>query len=337
MSRFIETLHKLKPDPKKPVITLAIPVRNPNEAVFEACLKSLISQDLFPYCEILIIDSSTRKVATFDAFRDILRVFPLTRKNVSGARQDALDQARGKIMVGIDCDCIAQKGWLPAILEPLDPEKKISAVMGYNLPGVEGWISEWFQDAYEGWLFYVSAEINLTRYMLTLDTKNYAVMTDTARAIGFDDTLRAGEDHDFATRMRRAGYHIVYTPEAKVRHVHRQTLPQLLKQQGWHGFGYGQTVVKNNLDIYCRRPFRHIVKQGLFFLLFPFFFLKLLLEFKHGGWKGARGYFVNWLITFRFQAGMISGMRKQGGWTYLKKRFLSDIFSAGPEVKAEPL
>ena len=337
MNPFIKSLFAQKPDPDAPVITLAIPVRNPNEAVFEACLRSLLKQDLFPYCEILVIDSSTREVTTFEMFRDILRVFPLTRKNVSGARQDALDQARGKIMVGIDCDCIAQEGWLAAILASLDPEKKISAVMGYNLPGIEGWISDWFQEAYEGWLFYVSADISGTRHMFTLDTKNYAVLTDTARAIGFDDALKAGEDHDFATRMRRAGHHIVYAPGAKVRHVHRQTLPQLLKQQGWHGFGYGQTVVKNNLDIYCRRPFRHIVKQGLFFLLFPLLLLKLLLEFKRGGWKGTRGYFVNWLITYRFQIGMLGGMLHQGGWPYLKKRFLSDIFSVCPEVKAETL
>ncbi len=337
MSAFIETLRTRPPDPDHPLITIAIPVRNPDETVFEACLRSIMGQPLFPYCEIVVIDSSTRPVETYAAFRNTLRVFPLSRKNVSGSRQDALDHARGDVLVGIDCDCVAEPDWLEHILAPLDREKGFMAAMGYNLPGVEGWISDWFQDAYEGWLFYVSAEIEGVRYLFTLDTKNYAIYTDVAREIGFDDTLRAGEDHDFATRLRRHGHHIVYTPEARVRHVHRQTLRQLLRQQGWHGFGYGQTVVKNTLDIYCRRPFRYIVKQGLIFLFFPAFFLKLAVEYRKGGWKGLRGFFVTWLITYRFQIGMIRGMAHQGGWPYLKKRFLSDILSRHPEGRTERL
>ena len=337
MSTLIETIRARKPDPETPVITIAIPVRNPNESVFTECLKSIMSQELYPYCEIVVIDSSTRRVQTYDTFRDILHVFPLTRKNVSGARQDALDHARGEVLVGIDCDCIAQAGWLSAIIAPIDPEKKIMATLGYNLPGVEGWVSDWFQDAYEGWLFYVSAEIGQARYMLTLDTKNYAILTDVARQIGFDENLKSGEDHDFATRLRREGYYIVYAPDARVKHVHRQTLPHLLKQQGWHGFGYGQTVVKNNLDIYCRRPFRYIIKHGLFLILFPVFISKLLIEYKKGEWKGTRDYLVNWLITYRFQMGMISGMYRQGGWAYLKRRFLSDIFSYYPNATIERL
>ncbi len=337
MSAFISTLQTRVPNPNHPLITIAIPVRNPNETVFMECLRSIAAQPLFPHCEIVVIDSSTRPVETYGVFRDILRVFPLTRKNVSGARQDALDHARGEVLIGIDCDCVPEPDWLEKILAPLDREKGFVAAMGHNLPGVEGWISDWFQEAYEGWLFYVSAEMEGIRYMFTLDTKNYAIFTDTAREIGFDDDLVAGEDHDFATRLRRKGRHIVYAPEAKVRHVHRQTLSQLLRQQGWHGYGYGQTVVKNNLDIYCRRPFRHTVKQGLIFLCFPAFLLKLAIEFRKGGWKRMRSYFVTWLVTYRFQLGMIRGMARQGGRDYLTKRFLSDIFSRYPEGSIEEL
>lgn len=337
MSAFLETIQTRKPDPNHPLITIAIPVRNPDEQVFAECLRSLQNQPLFPYCEIVIIDSSSRPVKTYETFKDILLIFPLTRKNVSGARQDALDHARGEVIVGIDCDCVAEPNWLEKILTPLDREKGFMAAMGYNLPGVEGWISNWFQEAYEGWLFYVSAEIEGTRYMFTLDTKNYAVYTDIARSIGFDDDLRAGEDHDFATRFRRAGHHIVYAPDAKVKHVHRQTLVQLLRQQGWHGFGYGQTVVKNQLDIYCRRPFRHTVKQGIIFLCFPIFLLKLAIEYRKGRWEGMRSYFVTWLITYRFHLGMIRGMAHQGRWAYLKRRFLSDIFSRFPDARIDPL
>ena len=333
----IDHIKKMPPNTEHPLITIAIPVKNPDEKVFAQCLRSLQAQELFPYCEIVIIDSSTHPVKTYQDFKDILRVFPLTRKNVSGARQDALDHARGKILVGIDSDCIAEPGWLEALLHPLDSERGIVASMGYNLPGVDGWISNWFQNAYEGWLYHMSAEIKGLRYLLTLDTKNYAVLTDVAREVGFDDDLRAGEDHDFGTRLRRAGYHMVHTPMAKVRHVHRQTLPQLLRQQGWHGFGYGQTVVKNHLDIYCRRPFRYLVKQSLIFLLFPIFLAKLAVEYRKGGWEGMKGYIVTWLITYRFQMGMIHGMAYQGGWRYLKKRFISDIFSSYPEAEAERL
>ncbi len=337
MSASLDTIRNLPPDPEHPAITIAIPVKDPDEQIFTRCLHSLQEQNLSPYCEIVIIDSSTRSVKTYQDFKDMLRVFPLTRKNVSGARQDALDHARGEILVGIDSDCVAEPNWLEALLGPLDREKGIVASMGHNLPGIEGWISDWFQQSYEGWLFYISAEIGDKRYLFTLDTKNYAVFTDVARDVGFDEKLQAGEDHDFGTRLRRMGHHILYAPDAKVRHIHRQTLSQLLRQQGWHGFGYGQTVVKNHLDIYCRRPFRHLLKQGLILLLFPIFMTKLAVEYKKGGWKGMRSYLVTWLITYRFQLGMIRGMAHQGGWHYLKKRFLSDIFSHYHMAGAERL
>ena len=327
MSTLIDTISSQSPDPDRPAVTIAIPVQNPNEEILTECLQSLTTQTLFPYCEILIIDSSTHHVQTFEDFREILNIYPLTRKNLSGARQDALDHARGEVIVGIDCDCIVDNDWLNAILKPLNKDTNVMATVGYNLPAVKGGVADWFQEAYENWILYVSAGIDRVRYMFTIDTKNYAVYTDVAREIGFDETMKAAEDHDFATRLRRKGYHIVYAPNAKVKHFHRETLHKLLQQQGWHGFGYGQTVVKNNLDIYCRRPFRHMIKQGLILILFPIFISKLLIEYKKGKWKGTLDYLVNWLITYRFQMGMISGMYSQGGWAYLKKRFLSDVFS----------
>ncbi len=330
MSSFLNALRGQRPDPNRPLITVAIPVKDPDEKIFTECLDALLAQDLLPYCEILILDSSTRPVRAFETYGDRLRICPLTRQYLSGARQDILDYARGEVIVSIDADCITEPSWLSGIVRPLDRDRGIVATVGHNLSATEGWVSDYFQDAYLGWLYYTSVEINGTRYMFTMDMKNYGVYADVAREIGFDDRLIATEDHDFATRLRRAGYHIVYTPDAKIRHYNRVTLPQLLRQQDWHGFGYGQNVAKNALDIHCQRPFRRLIKQGLRLLFFPLLLPALYREYRKGKWAGVRLYVASLLVDFRFKFGMLRGMTRQGGWAYLKKRFLSDIFSFCP-------
>lgn len=329
MSAFLDTLSAQAPDPDHPRITLAVPVKDPDDRMFTACLQSLLRQPFLPYCEILVLDSSARPVPAFEAFRGIIRVAPLTRRYLSGARQDILDQARGEAIAGIDVDCVAEPGWLAALVAPLDRERGIAASVGHNLPAAHTKASDWFQDAYEDWGRHVSAPIGKTRYMFTIDMKNYAVYTDIAREIGFDDNLKATEDHDLATRLRRKGYHIVYAPGAEIRHRNRETFPGLLRQQAWHGFGYGQNVAKNDFDIHCQRPFYHLVKQGIFLVIFPLFVLKLLKVSMQAGWtwRAVKAYLTAWAVDCRFKMGVLRGMRHQGGWRYIAKRFLSDVFS----------
>ena len=337
MSAFLETLRRQPPDPKYPRVTIAIPVKDPDERIFSQCLHSVATQSLLPYCEVLIVDSSTRHVQTFDEFRDLITITPLTRKNLSGARQDALDQARGEVLVGIDGDCIVEEGWLEAILEPLDWEQGFAASVGYNLPAVTGWVAEWFQKAYEDWVTFVGASVGTVTQMVTMDLKNFAVFTRAAREIGFDENMRAAEDHDFATRFRRKGYHILYAPNARIRHYHRESLSAFIRQQGWHGLGYGQTIVKNDLDIYGQRPFRHLLKQSLVVACLPLFFFGALKAYREGKWEKSRDYMTDFLIKFRFRVGIIQGMFHQGGWSYLWKRFLSDLFSYYPEGTIEQM
>ena len=332
MSAFLDTIRKHPPNPSHPLVSIVIPVRNPDEEIFRACLLSLLPHPLLPYCEILIIDSSTREVQAYREFQEILHIFPLTRKNLSGARQDALDHVRGDVIVSIDCDCITEDGWLEAILTPLNRDKNVVATVGYNLPAKEEWIPQWFQDAYETWIPYVSAEIGNKRYMFTIDMKNYAVYTDVAKEVGYDEEMRAAEDHDFATRLRRKGYFILFAPNARVRHFHRETLTTLLKQQEWHGLGYGQTTIKNDFDIYSQRPFRWLIRQGLTLALFPLFLIQLIRIWKWEGLNGVRTHLVSTLVGYRFQLGMIRGIHVQGGGKSVKKRFLSDIFSHYPDA-----
>ncbi len=337
MTAFIDILLSHPPDPDTPLISIVIPVQNPDEKIFSECLHSIMAQELLPYCEVIVIDSSTRPVQTYDSFKELLRIYPLTRKNLSGARQDALDHVRGEVIVGIDCDCITEPGWLRAIITPLDLEKGITATVGHNLPAGKTWVSNWFQEAYEDWLLFVSAEIDEARYMFTIDMKNYAVYTRTAQEIGYDENMIAAEDHDFATRLRRHGHRIVYAPGAKLRHHHRKTLPSFLKQQGWHGFGYGQCVAKNEVDIFGRRPFRDLARQMVFLCVFPLFILNILRESRSDTWTGLKSYLVKWLVDCRFLLGILQGMHHQCGWPYLWKRFMSDLFSHFPGSRMEHL
>ena len=55
---------------------------------------------------------------------------------------------------------------------------------------------------------------------------------------GYDETYRmaSGEDNDLSYRVAEAGWRLVFTPRARVAHIHEDRLHRYLKTQFWHGY-----------------------------------------------------------------------------------------------------
>ena len=109
----------------KPEVSVIVPVYNRSKMIKD-CIESLIDQKTkFSYEILLSDDSSTDDTPEVlkeyqRKHRGLIRIFR-TKKNVGagGARNLAIDNAKGKVIAFIDSDCIAEKNWLSTITKDI--------------------------------------------------------------------------------------------------------------------------------------------------------------------------------------------------------------------------
>lgn len=205
-----------------------------------------------PPIRVLVIDNCPSTNAT----RDVALRFPGVRyvmepkKGLDNARNRALAEAEEDIVAFIDDDAVADRYWLAQILRGFaDPE--VACVTGLTMPyELENAAQETFERLAGFSKRGFRRRVFRTPWTHPLATgaigagANMAVRRSAAIAIGgFDPALDAGTetqsggDHEFFTRVLRAGKTIVYEPAALNWHRHRRTPDELLKAV--HGYGVG--------------------------------------------------------------------------------------------------
>jgi glycosyltransferase involved in cell wall biosynthesis len=220
------------------LVTVAIPVRN-GAAVIGEQLSALAAQEYGGAWELLVVDNgstdATRNVV--EGFRDrlpSLRIVTEPRAGIGPARNRALREAAGEILLICDADDIVQPGWLAAM---------VRASASYAMVGgrcVAGLVSDPLAVAWRG-------ELPADRLPLALDTHpfvpggNCAVRVEAARAIGgWDETFAGGaDDVDFSWRLAQAGHALGFAPDAVLAYRYRSGLRSLVKQF----YRYGVTEV----------------------------------------------------------------------------------------------
>jgi GT2 family glycosyltransferase len=69
---------------------------------------------------------------------------------------------------------------------------------------------------------------------------------------GFYEGVRAAEDTDFSWRLQRAGWELAASPEARVEHRYRSSLPALRRQ--WRGYAAGRAWLARRYDGFSPEP-----------------------------------------------------------------------------------
>lgn len=201
---------------------------------------------------VLVIDNcpatpATREVAArFPGVRYVVE----PRRGLDNARNRALAEAATDIVAFIDDDAVADAGWLDALMEPFgDPD--VGCVTGLTLP-LE--LENEAQEEFETWAGFSQRGFERREFRSPpthpLATgpigagANMAVRRSLLEAIGpFDPALDAGTptqsggDHEYFSRILRAGWTIVYEPRALNRHRHRRTRDEMLKAVRGYGTG----------------------------------------------------------------------------------------------------
>jgi mycofactocin glycosyltransferase len=206
-----------------PAVTIVIPVRDrPGELA--ACLTSLRGLR-YPrrLLEVVVVDDGSARPPAVPHGVRLLRL-PASL-GPAGARNAGARAARGDLLAFVDSDCLADPGWLEALVPELaDPE--VGAVGGRVLAASErSWLERYEAVRSPLDLGPSRAAAGPGRPVSYLVTANLVVRrADFEGAGGFDERLRWGEDVDLCWRLHRARRRLVYQPAGQVRHRHRDGL-----------------------------------------------------------------------------------------------------------------
>jgi len=220
------------PPPATLKVTVAIPTYNRADFLRQT-LAGLVNQQ-FPreHFEILVIDNNSTDhtasvVAEFASAHPAPRYLREEKQGLDYARNRALDEARGEIVVFGDDDILVKPDWLAQMAVPLIADldtRKIGAVGGEVIPvfpdGLPDWVREWHAPlafrpdlgpiphrhspmganlAFPKWIF-----AQLGPFHTALD-----------RAAG---NYFSGGDSEMIRRVRAAGLEVWFAPAAAVQH-----------------------------------------------------------------------------------------------------------------------
>jgi glucosyl-dolichyl phosphate glucuronosyltransferase len=192
-----------------------------------------IARQQFPrdQFEVLVIDNNSRDhtravVAEFASSRPAPRHILETQQGLDHARNRAIIEARGDIILFGDDDILVEPDWLAQMLAPFaaDSTHHIGAVGGEVIPvfpdGLPPWVAEWHAPlAFRGEAGPLPPQHSPMGANLAIPRSVFAQLgafhTALDRAAG---NYFSGGDSEMVRRIRAAGLEVWFAPAAAVRH-----------------------------------------------------------------------------------------------------------------------
>jgi len=211
------------------MVLASIIIVNWNAKVFlKGCLESILSQSFTDY-EIILVDNASSD----DSVDFVKDNFPQVKiiqnnKNIGFAEGNniGIKNSHGEIIVLFNPDAVADKNWLSKLVDVLQSSKKIAAVTGkmYYLGdqyGKDAVFCTWSKiDPYSAtpYNFHNNEPVSKVDY---LSGAAMVIKRDVFEKIGLMDSdyFLYFEETDLCARMIRAGYDLMYVPDAIVWHA----------------------------------------------------------------------------------------------------------------------
>jgi len=243
--------------PEQAVISIVIVTRNRAGTLrltLEAISQLAIPDGLLP--ELIIVDNGSTDT-TPDLIRAARADLPFACRclheptpGVSGARNRALEDARGAITAMIDDDCLPARDWIASIWRHFQDDPDLDLVGGR--------IELHDQSQQPVTVLLSRQPKHLTR---TADLRNFilgcnmAFRTERVLSLGGYDPrfgpgaiLRSGDDFDLLYRAWRAGFRVLYAPDIVVTHNHGRTSRRQIRElERRYQFGRGAFLAKHLL------------------------------------------------------------------------------------------
>jgi glycosyltransferase involved in cell wall biosynthesis len=219
-------------------MSVIIPVRNGANSL-PALLASLAQQTLAPErFEVIVVDNGSSDGTGEVASSYGVTVVTEPVANRSRARNRGVEAARGRLYAFTDADCVADRGWLEALLAAADLAPLVAGDVRLRVAeepnAIERFEALW-RFGQESWVKQGWAA-----------TANLLVHPEAFRSVGgFDTTWRhIGEDVDFCFRARAAGFGLGFCAEAVVDHQGENAIRPLLRRCFLHGYSVNQAFYR---------------------------------------------------------------------------------------------
>ncbi|MDB6093877.1 MAG: hypothetical protein JWM32_1439 [Verrucomicrobia bacterium] len=212
-------------------VTVAIPTYQ-RAAMLRETLAGLVQQDYpAPLLEILIVDNNspdnTREVvAGFSGAAHAPKYVLETRQGANYARNRAIREARGDIIIFGDDDILIESNWVSEIVRPFqeNPALRIGAVAGEVIPvfpdGCPAWVA-----GFHGPQAFRSDPGPLRRGQIPMSA-SLAFLRSTFPELGYFDTelgrkggvVFGGDENLAIKRLLNGGYEVWFAPAARALH-----------------------------------------------------------------------------------------------------------------------
>lgn len=198
----------------------SIVIRCYNEEQHIGRLLSGIMQQTVKDVEIILVDSGSEDATLSIASQFPVKVVHISPEDFSFGRalNKGCEAAFGKFLVFISAHCYpVYNDWLEQLLTPFT-DHQVSLVYGKQRGNEITQFHEhqifasWFPD-----------KSNLRQDQPFCNNANCAIRRDTWEQIPYDEELTGLEDLDWAKKAREVGYHIAYSAEAVIIHVHEES------------------------------------------------------------------------------------------------------------------
>jgi glycosyltransferase involved in cell wall biosynthesis len=230
-------------DESLPMVSVIVPVKN-GSAKIRDLLGSLERLD-YPQdkLEVLIVDGNST-----DGTREVVSEYHVKllteeRPGINAARNTGLKHSTGEIVAFTDADCVVSEDWVRKIVEDFQ-DQTVACVAG-NVEGYyHDFLSKYSDESILPVLRRFSKREVLDRIKPPLQYPagcNMAVRRAVIEKVGlFDESIAFGFDEDeLVERICKDGNRMVLDPAVLVRHKHRSSLAELLKQNFRYGRGMG--------------------------------------------------------------------------------------------------